>query len=75
METRFDCKAKLQVKLDKSGGYVVSMFVPQHSQAPATPSKRVMLRSHREVPESKRQLINTYDAANVRSKQQMQVFA
>ncbi|KAJ8616304.1 hypothetical protein MRB53_035676 [Persea americana] len=37
METRFDCKAKLQVKLDKSGGYVVSMFVPQHSHAPATP--------------------------------------
>ena len=75
METRFDCKAKLQVKLDKSGGYVVSMFVPQHSHAPATPSKRFMLRSHREVPESKRQLINTYDAANVQSKQQMQVFA
>ncbi|RWR92230.1 protein FAR-RED IMPAIRED RESPONSE 1-like protein [Cinnamomum micranthum f. kanehirae] len=38
MEIRFDCKAKLQVKLDKSGGYVVSMFVPQHSHAPATPS-------------------------------------
>ncbi|KAJ8617006.1 hypothetical protein MRB53_013192 [Persea americana] len=38
METRFDCKAKLQVKLDKSGGYVVSMFVPQHSHAPATPT-------------------------------------
>ena len=65
METRFDCKAKLQVKIDKSGGYVVSKFVPQHSHAPATPSKRFMLRSHRKVPESKRQLINTYDLANV----------
>ncbi|KAJ8622586.1 hypothetical protein MRB53_031115 [Persea americana] len=41
METRFDCKAKLQVKLDKSGGYVVSMFVPQHSHAPATPKNIV----------------------------------
>ncbi|KAJ8615718.1 hypothetical protein MRB53_035090 [Persea americana] len=75
METRFDCKAKLQVKLDKSSGYVVSMFVHQHSHALATPSKRFMLRSHREVPESKRQLINIYDAANVQSKQQIQVFA
>ena len=65
----------MQVKRDKSGGYVVSMFVPEHSHAPATPSKRFMLRSHREVPESKRQLINTYDSANVRNKQQMQVFA
>lgn len=74
MEIIFDCKAKLLVKLDKSGGYVVSMFVPQHSHGPATPSKRFMLRSHHEVPESKRQLLNTYDVANVRSKQQMQVF-
>ncbi|KAJ8627612.1 hypothetical protein MRB53_020919 [Persea americana] len=40
METRFDCKAKLQVKLDKSGGYVVFMFVPQHSHAPASPRSK-----------------------------------
>ncbi|KAJ8625325.1 hypothetical protein MRB53_033855 [Persea americana] len=26
METRFDCKAKLQVKLDKSGGYVLNDY-------------------------------------------------
>ncbi|RWR80203.1 protein FAR1-RELATED SEQUENCE 5-like protein [Cinnamomum micranthum f. kanehirae] len=75
MQTRFDCKAQLQVKIDKSGGYVVSKFVPQHSHAPTTPSKRLMLRSRRQVPESKRQIINTYDSANVRSKQQMQVLA
>ena len=74
METRENCKAQLQIKKDQAGGYIVSKFVPEHSHAPTTPRKRFMLRSYRGVPESKKQLINTLDSANIRSTQQMVVF-
>eukprot|EP00268_Persea_americana_P063639 TRINITY_DN8278_c0_g1_i1.p1 TRINITY_DN8278_c0_g1~~TRINITY_DN8278_c0_g1_i1.p1 ORF type:complete len:130 (+),score=15.31 TRINITY_DN8278_c0_g1_i1:950-1339(+) len=75
METRVNCKAQMQVKKDKSCGYEVSIFVPGHCHPPTTPCKRFMLRSHRFVPESTKQQINTYDSANLRSKQQMQIFS
>ena len=65
----------MQVKKDKSGGYEVSKFVTGHCHPPTTPHKRFMLRSHRCVPETTKQQINTYDTANIRSKQQMQIFS
>ena len=74
METGENCKAQLQIKKDQLGGYLVSKFVLEHSHAPATPHKRFMLISHRGVPKSKKQLINTLDYANIRSTQQMVVF-
>ena len=47
METRVNCKAQMQVKRDKLGGYEVSIFVPGHCHPPTTPHKRFILRSHR----------------------------
>lgn len=64
-ETRVGCKAMLVVKIQDSGGWVVSSFVKEHNHELVPPNKVHCLRSHRHVSGSAKTLIDTLQGAGI----------
>ncbi|KAL6220846.1 hypothetical protein ACLB2K_008599 [Fragaria x ananassa] len=64
-ETRVGCKAMLVVKIQGSGGWVVSCFVKEHNHELVPPDKVHCLRSHRHVSSTAKSFIDTLQGAGI----------
>eukprot|EP00268_Persea_americana_P039936 TRINITY_DN3957_c1_g1_i2.p1 TRINITY_DN3957_c1_g1~~TRINITY_DN3957_c1_g1_i2.p1 ORF type:complete len:128 (+),score=18.80 TRINITY_DN3957_c1_g1_i2:1406-1789(+) len=73
-DIRVNCGAELQVKRNELGQWVVCKSVVEHSHILSSPRKAHMLRSHRNVPAPKRNLIDSFSAANIHTYSQMDIF-
>ncbi|XP_060669827.1 protein FAR1-RELATED SEQUENCE 5-like [Ziziphus jujuba] len=71
--TRENCKAKLAVVRLKTGKFVITVFVEEHSHPLSTPRRVHLLRSHRSVSEAKKSLTLQFSAANVPTHQQISI--
>ncbi|XP_060674867.1 protein FAR1-RELATED SEQUENCE 5-like [Ziziphus jujuba] len=71
--TRENCKAKLAVVRSKTGKFVITVFVEEHSHPLSTPRRVHLLRSHRSVSEAKKSLTLQFSAANVPTHQQISI--
>ncbi|KAJ0960503.1 hypothetical protein J5N97_001638 [Dioscorea zingiberensis] len=72
--TRESCKARLRVTKSKLGNhYIVSIFEEEHNHPLATTRKVGLLRSHRQVSEVKKCLMQQFSLANISTHQQMSV--
>lgn len=75
METRENCSAEFQVKKKRGeSNYSVCKFVKEHTHMLSTPHKRHLLRSHRIITPAQKNLIDTYQSANVKTANAMAVF-
>ncbi|XP_060667202.1 protein FAR1-RELATED SEQUENCE 5-like [Ziziphus jujuba] len=71
--TRENCKAKLAMVRSKTGKFVITVFVEEHSHPLSTPRRVHLLRSHRSVSEAKKSLTLQFSAANVPTHQQISI--
>nr|XP_048322617.1 protein FAR1-RELATED SEQUENCE 5-like [Ziziphus jujuba var. spinosa] len=71
--TKENCKAKLAVVRSKTGKFVITVFVEEHSHPLSTPRRVHLLRSHRSVSEAKKSLTLQFSAANVPTHQQISI--
>nr|XP_048321205.1 protein FAR1-RELATED SEQUENCE 5-like [Ziziphus jujuba var. spinosa] len=72
--TRENCKAKLAMVRSKTGKFVITVFVEEHSHPLSTPRRVHLLRSHHSVSEAKKSLTLQFSAANVPTHQQISIF-
>ncbi|XP_058071015.1 protein FAR1-RELATED SEQUENCE 5-like [Magnolia sinica] len=74
--TRESCKARMTIKKEGGGpNYIVKKFVEEHSHELATPRKKHLLRSHREVCNAQKNLENTFTQTGIGISQTMNVLA
>ncbi|XP_058070937.1 protein FAR1-RELATED SEQUENCE 5-like [Magnolia sinica] len=74
--TQESCKARMTIKKEGGGpNYIVKKFVEEHSHELATPRKKHLLRSHREVCNAQKNLENTFTQSGIGISQTMNVLA
>lgn len=74
-ETRFGCLAKMIVKRNQNGNFVVTDIVLEHNHYLASPNKTHMIRSHRKISDSQAYEIDVCNSVGIAPKNAHELMA